>query len=203
MSNLESLVGDLTDAVQRYTRHNSERIQAALDAGYALLRIKESNQHGAFLPTLESLDLHEKTAERWMLLAKAGLKSDTVSNFNTLTEAYKHARQVIAAHKAALAEQKENDKCNLLQDQIDGLKVEHETCKAVQADLTAQCDYLRAALVEEHGEAYVIDRERQFEAFRSEIQGQRASIDEWIGKHKDLQGNHKGALKRIRELEAA
>jgi|GEM_PF-4237020 len=53
--------------------------QRALDAGIALVEAKELVKHGDWLPFLKEARVPERTAQRYMTLARSNLKSDTVS----------------------------------------------------------------------------------------------------------------------------
>ena len=56
-----------------YRLHDKRRIDAALHGGKYLLQAEKSAvQHGDFAALLERAELHERTAQRWMQLARAG-----------------------------------------------------------------------------------------------------------------------------------
>ena len=82
MSNrLAHLQGVATAEYQRHQRASAEAIQAYLDCGAALVEAKAACGHGDWLPWLATAGVPERTAQRMMKLAAAGLKSDTVTYF--------------------------------------------------------------------------------------------------------------------------
>ena len=78
---LSNLAGATQAALERYKRADAERIAAALDAGALLNDAKAAAGHGQWLPYLDHLGVRERTVQRWMRLAKAGVKSATVADF--------------------------------------------------------------------------------------------------------------------------
>lgn len=62
-------------------------IEKALDAGNRLNEAKASCPHGTWLPFLDRAGLPERKAQRFMKLASAGLKSDTVSDLGGIKAA--------------------------------------------------------------------------------------------------------------------
>lgn len=66
------------DAVERNALAMAER---ALEAGRLLLEAKKQIGHGGWLPWLrDNVGIHERTARRYLALAKAGVKADTVAD---------------------------------------------------------------------------------------------------------------------------
>ena len=88
MSDIEQLTMDGLEIVARYTRSNEDRIQAALDGGAFLNRVKATLAHGEFLPYLERIGLVSKMAERWMALDTAGLDIRQIVEYGGLSAAY-------------------------------------------------------------------------------------------------------------------
>jgi hypothetical protein len=66
-------------------------IEKALEAGHLLHEAKASCHHGEWLPFLERSAVPERKAQRYMKLAKSGLKSDTVSDLGGIKAALKWA----------------------------------------------------------------------------------------------------------------
>jgi hypothetical protein len=62
-------------------------IEKALEAGSMLCEAKASCDHGDWLPFLESAGVPERKAQRYMRLARSGLKSDTVSDLGGIKAA--------------------------------------------------------------------------------------------------------------------
>ena len=189
MSDYEELVDRLTDAVAAYRKANRDRIAAALDAGHALLEAKATVQHGDFAALVERQGLHIRTAENWMRLAKAGLENETVSLFGGIKATLKNIREATEYER--------------MREQLHMLKLEEAEVKSTIEPLRARCQELRAMLVEEHGEKHVREREAEFDRLMSIKNGLRAEVDDAMKKHGDLQREHRGAIKRIKELEAA
>jgi hypothetical protein len=66
--------------------------ESALAAGEALNEAKSLAKHGDWLPFLAEAGVPERTAQRYMTLAKSGLKSDTVSLLGGVTPALRFLR---------------------------------------------------------------------------------------------------------------
>ena len=90
---LSNLAGATQSALARYRKADAERIAAALDAGRLLEEAKTTASHGEWLPYLEHLGVHQRNASRWMRLASAELKRDTVSYFGGLRAADEAMRE--------------------------------------------------------------------------------------------------------------
>ena len=59
----------------------------AIEAGHALAEAKGLIGHGGWLPFLADAGVPERTAQRYMTLARSGLKSDIVSDLGGITAA--------------------------------------------------------------------------------------------------------------------
>ena len=70
---------EVAEAVGRYRKADGERIEAALDGGRALNRLKHATPHGEFGAVLKRLPISERTARRWMRLAGSNVKTATVA----------------------------------------------------------------------------------------------------------------------------
>ena len=90
---IEELTGKIADAWERYRRADADRTQAALDTGAALIELREGLPHGDFLPAVERLGIGKTTAQNWMRLSRAGLKSATVADLGGIRAALEHLRQ--------------------------------------------------------------------------------------------------------------
>jgi hypothetical protein len=64
-----------------------ESIDKAIEAGRQLCLAKEECAHGEWLPFLKRADVPERKAQRYMKLARAGIKSDTVSDLGGIKAA--------------------------------------------------------------------------------------------------------------------
>lgn len=64
-----------------------ESINKALAAGHHLVAAKDECKHGEWLPFLTRAGVHERQARRLMQVARAGLKSDTVSDLGGIKSA--------------------------------------------------------------------------------------------------------------------
>ena len=78
---------EVAEALGRYRKADGERTEAALDGGAALIRLKHATPHGGFGAVLERLPIAERTAQRWMRLAGANLKTATVAVLGGLRQA--------------------------------------------------------------------------------------------------------------------
>ena len=87
-------------------------------------------------------------------------------------------------------------KYDKLQLEFDGLKSELYISRDRSESLEERVKFLESEQAPDH------ERETTFTRYRAEISSLRASRDEWMGKYTDLQGAHRGAVKRIKELEA-
>lgn len=67
-------------AVSRAERAAADAVVSYLACGDALLEAKAACRHGQWLPWLAETGIPERTAQRMMRLAAAGLKSDMVSD---------------------------------------------------------------------------------------------------------------------------
>ena len=87
----QAAIEAVSQAVKAYRAASTERIEAALNGGRALLTLKKQLPHGSFLPMLATLELSERTARNWMALASAGLEIGNVADLG-LTRSYRAAR---------------------------------------------------------------------------------------------------------------
>jgi hypothetical protein len=69
--------------------------EKAIEAGHALVEAKSLIGHGGWLPFLVEAGVHERTAQRYMELARSNLTSDTVSLLGGVTAALRflHLRE--------------------------------------------------------------------------------------------------------------
>jgi hypothetical protein len=77
----------------------------ALVAGNSLIEAKALVKHGEWLPFLKEAGIAERQAQRYMTLARSGLKPDTVSDLGGIKAAleYLSARQLPAADEQLVA----------------------------------------------------------------------------------------------------
>ena len=90
---VEELTGKIADEWERYQRADAERIEAALNAGAALIELRERLPHGDFLPAIRRLGIADRTAQNWMRLSRAGMKYETVAHLGGIRAALEHLRQ--------------------------------------------------------------------------------------------------------------
>jgi Protein of unknown function (DUF3102) len=69
-------------------------IEAVLAAGAALCEAKDACKHGEWLPFLDAAGVPERIAQRYMRLARSGLKSDTVSDLGGIKAALRWCGQL-------------------------------------------------------------------------------------------------------------
>ena len=79
-NNLTVLAAKVKDSLAASAAAERSSIEAALEAGKALCEAKDACKHGGWLPFLEEAGVQERKAQRYMQLARSGLKSDTVSD---------------------------------------------------------------------------------------------------------------------------
>ena len=111
MSNrLPVLQSDISRALSEGRGAATLSAQRFIDAGTALNEAKDLCSHGDWLPFLEGIGLHQRTAQRYMKLAASNLKSDSVSDLGGISSALKFLRLREAAlhhmenaHAAAIA----------------------------------------------------------------------------------------------------
>lgn len=78
---LTSLAADIEAAHEAVGVNSRAMAEHALKAGRLLNEVKDSLQHGEFGPWLrEHVSISERTARRYMTLAKSGVKTDTVAD---------------------------------------------------------------------------------------------------------------------------
>ena len=92
MSNrLPVLVLDIKKALAESIAATTTAVVKALEVGHALVEAKGLVPHGGWLP-LPRLPVHERTAQRYMLVAESNLESDTVSDLGGITSALRLLR---------------------------------------------------------------------------------------------------------------
>lgn len=70
----------------------AQSIDKLLEAGRLLLSAKEEAKHGEWLPFLKRAGVQERKAQRYMTLARSGLKSDTVTHLGGVKAALEFIR---------------------------------------------------------------------------------------------------------------
>lgn len=80
--------------------------QKAIEAGQALIEAKSLVSHGGWLPFLADAGVPERTAQRYMTLARSGLKYDIISDLGGIAAALEflslRKRGAAALNEAAL-----------------------------------------------------------------------------------------------------
>ena len=89
---IETLLGKTIDAVNRANNGERDLIEGALDAGEYLNLAKARLHHGDWLPWLDKCAVDTRTAQRYMELAKSGMKYDTVSYLGGIIPALRQLR---------------------------------------------------------------------------------------------------------------
>ena len=95
---IEELTLRVLDAKHKYDDADRDRAAAMLEGGQVLLDAKASLAHGEFGPFLERVGVTPRTAQRWMLLVKAGLKSDTVTLLGGLARSVRIVKDVVKVY---------------------------------------------------------------------------------------------------------
>ena len=111
---LPVLAEEIRGCVHAYRHYRAKSVEFALLAGRHLIEAKaalrETAGHGSWLPWLETANVGERTAQRWMALAAAvedgRLKSDTVTDLG-IRASLERLREIDA--EAAAAERKAFD----------------------------------------------------------------------------------------------
>jgi hypothetical protein len=95
MVKLSNSLADLAErvniALQDSSTAEKQAIDKAIEAGNLLVEAKASCRHGDWLPFLKRAGVQERKAQRYMRLAKSGLKSDTVSDLGGIKAALRWA----------------------------------------------------------------------------------------------------------------
>ncbi len=103
---LAILAATIRDADLLFRRATLEAAQAAIDAGRALIEAKSLLKHGQWLPWLQAnAPMSERSANRYMQLARSGMESATVADLGIGGAAMalaKHRGQETAAPLAAI-----------------------------------------------------------------------------------------------------
>ena len=92
MPDLETVLGQLHDAVARHKRGRKDAIQAAIDGGLALAALRDRAQHGDWGRWVRQAGLTERTAHNWRRLAGLGMTAEQVVAEGGL-------RKTLAKHK--------------------------------------------------------------------------------------------------------
>ena len=71
MTDVETNLDALVDALEKDRKGKGLRKQAALEGGAALLALKDRVKHGDFLPMVEAKGITQRKANRWMAKAQA------------------------------------------------------------------------------------------------------------------------------------
>src|SRR5258706_12910135 len=98
MTELSNSLADLAERVNiaLQASHSAETlaIDKAMEAGSLLVEAKASCRHGDWLPFLKRANVPERKAQRYMKLAKAGLKSGPVSDLGGIKAALRWCDQL-------------------------------------------------------------------------------------------------------------
>jgi len=84
---LPMLAAEVKDKFAASATAERSAIDLALAAGAALCEAKDICKHGEWLPFLDAAGVQERKAQRYMKLARSGLKSDTVSDLGGIKAA--------------------------------------------------------------------------------------------------------------------
>lgn len=84
---LTVLAADVKEKLAFSVSAEKSAIQAALAAGASLCEAKDACGHGEWLPFLAAAGVPERKAQRYMRLARSGLKPDTVSDLGGIKAA--------------------------------------------------------------------------------------------------------------------
>jgi hypothetical protein len=95
LSNSLTVLADrIKDAISASDTAEKTAIEKALEAGHLLYEAKAVCQHGDWLPFLHRAGMPERKAQRYMKLAEAGLKPDTVSDLGGIKAALRWCDQL-------------------------------------------------------------------------------------------------------------
>lgn len=90
-NSLTVLADRIKDVIGASVAAEKTAIEKALEAGHLLDEARVACNHGDWLPFLHRAGMPERKAQRYMRLAKSGLKSDTVSDLGGIKAALKWA----------------------------------------------------------------------------------------------------------------
>src|SRR5258708_1862419 len=88
-NSLTVLADQIKDAITASATAEKTAIEKALEAGHLLHEAKCACHYGEWLPFLQRAGMPERKAQRYMKLAKSGLKSDTVSDLGGIKASLK------------------------------------------------------------------------------------------------------------------
>jgi hypothetical protein len=98
MMTLSNSLADIAEQVKTFVIAADASQRAAIDgmlsAGRLLNEAKDKCAHGEWAGFLDRAGIHERTARRYMQLARSGLKSDTVAEMGGLKAALEHLAKV-------------------------------------------------------------------------------------------------------------
>jgi hypothetical protein len=109
---LTVLAAEVKDKLALSATAERSAIEAAMAAGVALCEARTACAHGQWLPFLDAAGVPERKAQRYMRLARSGLKSDTVSDLGGIKATLRWLEQLrlpadgeflIVTDRAALA----------------------------------------------------------------------------------------------------
>lgn len=90
---LTVLAADIKDKLAASSAAELSAIDLAMAAGASLNEARSVCAHGEWLPFLEAAGVPERKAQRYMRLARSGLKSDTVSDLGGIKAALRWLEQ--------------------------------------------------------------------------------------------------------------
>lgn len=99
MSDLSNSLADLAERAKEahsaYTLADQTSAEKAIEAGHLLLEAKAECRHGEWLPFLNRAGLAERKAQRFMALARSGLKPSAVSDLGGITAALRWLQDLV------------------------------------------------------------------------------------------------------------
>ena len=116
----------LDELAERAASLHQRALDSWIECAYVLLEAREIAEHGQWLQFLQHAGISERTAQRMLRLARAGLKSDTASDLGGVTATLNYLSAIDRAMdnwRAALAEATPGtgEHVEILQDRPDGL----------------------------------------------------------------------------------
>ena len=78
MATVEGLLEGIAADIATHGKSREAAVQAVIDGGQKLTKLRRAIQHGAPVPMLNRLGMQPRTAQRWMKLAATGLTAAQV-----------------------------------------------------------------------------------------------------------------------------
>ena len=163
----------LDDLAERFRKHYRRSIKAYLEASETLLEARELAEHGEWLTFLETINIHARTAQRMLRLARSGLKYDMVSDLGGIAAALDYLKLVDDVAEAERTITSRNETIDELRERV-----------AFNEELATRKDGAESA---------ILNSQREI------IRSQKARTNELLARIQEVEGENNGLRRRLRE----